>query len=372
MVSPLSIYIHFPFCKKKCGYCHFFSLLENESLKKRYFDALLTEIKLRESLIHSPLNSIVSIYFGGGTPSLMTPDEIEKILSLLPHSPDCEITLEANPKTLDLEKLKAFASCEINRISFGVQSFDDRLLQVLTREHSAKDAIIAIENALKAGFDNISIDLMTDIPLQTAESFEESLKIALSLNITHLSLYNLTFETKSAFYHQKKRLLPLLPNESESLAFIEKAKELLSKGGFERYEISAWARKIKYSKHNIGYWTRRNYLGFGPSSHSMLDDDRFYNVSNLASYFTMLQEKKLPIEAHDPLSFLAREKEHLALRLRLFFPFYLSDFATSIESQKTISRYIEEGFIELRDNKIHLTEKGANFYDLIAEDLIEC
>lgn len=365
--DPLSLYIHVPFCTRKCGYCHFYSIVNNPDHRELYIEALIKEIELRQSLFND--RKILSLYFGGGTPTLLTTAEIEKILSHLPPlNADMEVTIEANPESITSGQLNELVTIGFNRISFGVQSFDDALLKTLTRPHTALRAEEAIHEAYVAGIQNISIDLMMDLPYQKASNFEASLKKAISLPLSHLSLYNLVFEPNTPFYRKKSSLLPHLPNEEESLHFLERC-SLLREAGFSRYEISAWEKNGHRSLHNLGYWTGREYLGLGPSAHSFIGDLRWANPSNLFFYHQELLAGHR-LEISDPLSMSARKRELLAIRLRYLSAFDLAEYNPDEESRQNIEALIEKGLIEKVGEKIVLSERGTLFYDTVAEMIV--
>lgn len=369
MVEPLSIYLHIPFCSRKCGYCHFFVVRDEPRLKAELLACLKREISLKAPLFQN--RPIVSIYFGGGTPSLLAPEAIGELISLFPgRTASCEITLEANPDSCDGEKLRELHSAGINRLSFGVQAFDDELLSLLTRRHTSEEAQRAVEAAYASGFTNISIDLMTDVPTQRLHHFTKSLQIATSLPISHLSLYNLTFEPDTPFFRRKERLQELVAKEEESLALLETAFAHLKAAGFERYEISAFMRHKRPSAHNLGYWQGREFLGFGPSAHSFWQGQRYANPSSLKSYFEKSSHES-ELAGLDALSKPARNKELLAVRLRVFEPFPLRDYLVDEKSERSLMKLADLGWIHLEEGLCHLTERGALFYDSVAEELIE-
>lgn len=355
MNGKFSIYIHIPFCSKKCPYCHFYVVKENERLKALYLEAIRQEIAMR-----SPFKKeLVSLYFGGGTPSLFSPDEIASIIDIPPH---VEVTLEANPEDVSLEKMRAYRDLGINRISLGIQSFDETLLTLLGRGHLAKMGFEAIETTFRAGFDNISIDLMYDLPGQTLESFEKSLLIASSLPISHLSLYNLTIEPHTSFFKREKELRTTMPDESLSLKLLQMAVKHLESAGLKRYEISAFGKK---SIHNSGYWEGRPFLGFGPSAYSDWDQSRFQNSPNIIDYAKKIQNGEFPITFSEKLSFEARQRELLAIGLRL-----LEGVIYNGCAEKEVAHLISQNLLEYHMGRLRLTDQGALLYDTVAEEII--
>jgi len=329
-------------------------------------DGLEKEWDLRKKELEG--KEIVSIYFGGGTPSLFGPKPIQKILGQISNlSQGCEITIEANPEEADAELLREYHQIGINRLSLGVQSLDDRSLQTLERSHSAAKAKEAILSAKDAGFDNISIDLMYDLPDQTEASFCYTLDQVAHLPIQHLSLYNLTIEPHTSFHRRKETLLSKLPSPSASLKLLQAAIQTLEKAGLKRYEISAFG---KPSKHNSGYWAGREFLGFGPSAFSFWKGSRFRNVANIQRYAKSLKEGRLPIDFEETLYYPANLKERLAVQLRLLEGVDLSGWNLSEEMLNTLSRLEKEGFLQQQGPLWKLSEKGTLFYDTLASEII--
>ncbi|MBM3201323.1 MAG: radical SAM family heme chaperone HemW [Chlamydiae bacterium] len=359
-----SLYIHYPFCRKKCPYCHFFVLKYGQEEEKRWIDALLKEWDLRKSFFES--SSLVSCYFGGGTPFLLSTNYFESILSRLPSG--IEITVEMNPEDLSEEKLKELRCLGINRISIGVQSFDDHLLQILGRNHSAKRAVESIEAASAAGFENITIDLMYDIPHQKPSMFAQSLNIAKALPITHLSLYNLTIEPHTAFHRKKTQLQKKLPSDEESLKMLQEAISHFDQDPWERYEISAFAKKGYRSLHNLGYWQGREFLGLGPSAFSYLNGSRIQNMCNFPLYEKALYENRLPIGFTETLPPQGAFSELIAVGIRVKEGVLIEN--PSREFEEKLSLLINKGLIE-KDVTYKLTEKGRLFYDEVAMELID-
>lgn len=268
-LPPLSLYIHIPWCARKCPYCDFNSHASEQQLPEReYVDAVLQDLEHALDAIQG--RSLVSIFFGGGTPSLFSPAAIAALLNAVrqrvPWREDIEITLEANPGTVDEEHFAGFRQAGINRLSLGIQSFDDGFLQALGRIHSADEAIRAVEGARAAGFDDINLDLMYGLPGQDAGQATADLQQALALAPSHLSWYELTVEPNTAFYSQA----PRLPDETEMERIEAAGHALLERSGFERYEISAYARPARQSAHNCNYWQFGDYLGLGAGAHSKI------------------------------------------------------------------------------------------------------
>ncbi|NGX61496.1 MAG: Oxygen-independent coproporphyrinogen-III oxidase-like protein YqeR [Chlamydiae bacterium] len=358
-----SLYVHVPFCTRKCDYCHFYVVPDKESFHALYLESLKREWELRAPLLHG--KKLVSLYFGGGTPSLLSPEELGTILSWIDPPSKTEITLEANPENLTREKLKAFRNLSCNRLSIGVQSFVPSSLQVLSRTHSASRAKQAIYDAAEPGFDNISIDLMYDLPGQSLANWKESLEIAATLPITHLSLYNLTFEPHTLFYKKRTALQKTLPSEESSLEMLELAVEAFSKPPWNRYEISAFAKGGMISNHNIGYWTGRPFLGLGPSAFSYWEGRRFRNTPNLNRYAKALREGEDPTDFTETLPPVEQAKELLAVGLRLLNGVQKHTLSTDLN--EILSLLVGEEWVESTDDTYRLTPQGLLFHDTVAE-----
>ena len=341
-------------------------LPNKQDLVNQYLTSLKQEFDLRNQ-IENPL----TIYFGGGTPSLLPPETIGEILSWIPHTKQIEITLEVNPENATLALMKQFALVGITRVSLGVQSLDDHLLVELSRRHDALKALSAIESTFEAGIENISIDLMYDLPSQTLSSWSRTLDRIENLPIKHLSLYNLTIEPHTPYYKRREELGAHLPPQEESLAMLKEAVLRLEAYGLERYEISAFARPGYESCHNSGYWKGRPFTGYGPSAFSYLEGKRSRNVANLNKYTKLLNAGILPTDFEEELSPSAKVKELLAVRLRLKAGAPLSEFLLPQETLEAIDRLIQSQLLVLEGDFLKLTEQGMLFYDTVAEELIE-
>lgn len=270
-LPPLSLYIHIPWCVRKCPYCDFNSHEKKETLPERaYTAALLAD--LEQDLPRIWGRPIESIFFGGGTPSLFSPETIDQLLSdiraRLMLKPNCEITLEANPGTVEINKFKGFRAAGINRLSIGIQSFNDDALKRLGRIHGASEAIAAVDAAQESGFDNFNLDLMYGLPGQSIEQALQDIDIALRLQPTHISHYQLTLEPNTWFAQHP----PTLPVDDTIATMQEACQEQLAKHGFQHYEVSAYATAHKQCRHNLNYWRFGDYLGIGAGAHSKITD----------------------------------------------------------------------------------------------------
>lgn len=325
-------------------------------------------------------HELASIYFGGGTPSLLSPEEIRRILDhvnqYVPVDPTrMEITLEANPETVTYDRIRAFAAVGINRVSIGVQSLDDELLKKLGRTHDAKASCEAIMRTADAGINNISIDLMYDIPRQSLASWNKTLLAVAPLPISHLSLYNLTIEPHTVFFKYKETLRKELPDADSSTEMYHMAQQLLENMGLHQYEISAFARHDAYSRHNVGYWTGRPFIGFGPSAFSYWEGRRFRAVSNLNRYSEALQNGTPPEDFSEKLLPDAARRELLAIALRLkqgvdIVAFELQHGMLDALTKAMLQKLTTEGFLKVVGQIVSLTDRGVLFYDTVATELI--
>ena len=374
----VSLYIHVPFCSKKCHYCHFYVIPQNSSHHDLYFHSLKLEWERIEERLNG--HKISSIYFGGGTPSLLPLNQLEQILSWCKAStawPEktFEITLEANPEDLTKEKLEAYQNLGINRLSMGVQCLDDALLETLGRQHDSKKAIDAVYLAREEGFENISIDLMYDLPGQSLQSWKHSIDQACLLPIKHLSLYNLTIEPHTAFYKKRVELQAKRPSDQDSLQMLEYAVEKLGEAELHRYEISAFAREGYISQHNSGYWTGRPFLGLGPSAFSYWEKKRYRNVAKLHAYARHLENEESPIDFSEELEEEASLRELLAIHLRLLEGVDLPAFEKRwgnlpLTIKQDIERLLKEAYMKQSEEKLQLSEQGLLYYDHVASELI--
>lgn len=357
-----SIYFHIPFCTKKCPYCHFYVIPNRPAYQKLLGECLEEEWNLQKPLLLD--KSITSIYFGGGTPSLF--GGIGPVLERIERDADCEITIEANPEESSLELFTKFHDLGINRLSLGVQSLDDRSLQTLERIHTAERAKKAIFDAAAAGFRNISIDLMYDLPGQTEESWLYTLNQLQDLPIQHLSLYNLTIEPHTVFHKRKVER----PEGELSLRFLTAGLEMFEKIGLKRYEISAFARPGFESRHNLGYWTGRPFLGFGPSAFSYWGGERFRNVANIHKYARSVRGGGSAVDFREKLAYPADMRELLAIHLRLRDGVDLGVFDLDEETRGSLQKLEKLELVILSGPRARLTERGMLYYDSVATEII--
>jgi oxygen-independent coproporphyrinogen III oxidase len=380
-----SLYIHIPFCEHKCIYCDFYSIVPVESefpsLKGRFLSALKTEIELRakDQCFHEPYETI---FFGGGTPSLLAPSEIEKILNLLVSSfaikTNAEITLETNPGTVDKEKLLAFRSAGINRISMGIQSFNDEDLKFLTRIHTASEAKQCVRDCFAAEFENVSFDLIFSLPNQTLAKWKSNLEQAVELQPGHISCYSLIVEPETPLFRmiQSNQVTPIDTERDADL--YEFTIDFLTSHDYEQYEVSNFAKSTVAGKpnykclHNLNYWNHSHYLGIGPSAHSFWKNERWWNISDLTAYIEQLDKHTFPILGGEHLTDtqLMEETIYLGLRsegidLEEFQRRFSRDLAS--ENASVISKLIQQGSARLESGRIRLTAKGYVLCDEICQ-----
>lgn len=373
----ISLYFHIPFCRKKCGYCHFYVLPDKEELKELLDEGFSLEWELKKHLLTG--FNLKSIYFGGGTPYLFGPERVKKVLQRVETvfgNLDCiEITIEANPESIDLETLKKFRKAGVNRLSLGIQSLSGSELITLTRDHPKKEALNAPLLAYEAGFTNISIDLMYDVPGQSLQSFDNSLKEALKLPITHISLYNLTFEPGTVFFKNQNELKKSLPSEESSHKMVLLAIKRFEEASFHQYEVSAFAKDGLYSVHNTGYWTARPFLGFGPSAFSYYEGSRFRNIAHLNRYIEKIRAGEDSRDFEESLKTESKTRELILIGLRLnqgvciehlkLFGCHVSPALLS-----EIETLVDNGFLISTGTHLKLTSKGRLFFDTVGAQLV--
>ncbi len=381
-----SLYLHIPFCEHKCIYCDFYSITPNDrpaegrAFVKRFLAALDREIDLRASEEHFA-QRIETIFFGGGTPSLLQPKEIASVLEKLRRcfhiDPKAEITLETNPGTVESAKLGDFRSVGINRLSIGIQSFHDDDLRFLSRIHTAEEAKACVNNAFAVGFENVSLDLIFALPSQSADRWKANLQQAVALNPTHLSCYSLIVEhnTPLARMVQAKQVMPL--SVEEDAALYELTMEFLSSRGFEQYEVSNFAKPGFKSRHNSNYWNHVDYLGFGPSAHSFWREReapfsarRWWNIANVIGYAERLERDRLPQAGEERLTREQLREEEIFLGLRSegldvagFRKKYRRDILQ--EYGTYVAELIRQNFAILEGDRLRLTSKGYLLCDEI-------
>ncbi|MFD0939855.1 radical SAM family heme chaperone HemW [Pedobacter boryungensis] len=368
------IYIHIPFCKKACTYCDF-----HFSTSFKYVDemtaAICTEIRLKKNRI---TEQIETIYFGGGTPSVLSAASFQKIFDTLTEcfsiSSDAEITIEANPDDLDAKKIGELRQLPINRFSIGIQSFFNEDLVWMNRAHSADEAINCIKRSQDAGFENLSIDLIYGYPLLTDEKLLTNIQTILSLKTPHISAYSLTVEARTALANSIQRGKQTPINDEQSAAQFLCLTKQLTDHNFEHYEISNYSLPGKYAVHNTNYWKGVSYLGIGPSAHGFDGQNRYINVANNAKYLSALSSQKLAEEIEE-LTQVDRFNEYIMTSIRTMWGVDLQKITADFGKNYTdltlrqIKPFIEKGQLAVNNSIINLTHDGKLFADGIASEL---
>ncbi len=359
--APVGIYIHVPFCAKKCPYCDFYSLPYRKTAVGAYVDALCRNLWALPSHIIAD-----TVYFGGGTPSLLTEDALKRIMAALHHAvtvtADAEITLEANPCTMTAKALAGWYSAGINRLSVGVQSFCDEELRLLGRNHSAQQAAEAICRAADAGFANISADLMLGTPMQTEDSLAESIAKAVALPVQHLSAYLLKIEEGTAFWQNP----PAVADDDTAAERYAQLSAAMAAAGFAHYEISNYAIPGFESRHNLKYWRCEPYIGLGPAAHSCYGGKRTYVPASLQDF---LNAPLQPVQVESETACDAEERIMLGLRLQE--GICPDDFAEIRDALLRLAKPLIPQFLQLREGRLHLTEKGMPVSNAVIARLLQ-
>jgi len=381
--NAIEIYIHIPFCVKKCDYCDFLSFACEDETKLEYVEALIREIK--QEAVHYINRQVCSVFIGGGTPSSLPLGCLKKIMDsvydCINVCSDAEITIECNPGTITKDKLEEYKYSGINRLSVGLQSANDRELKLLGRIHDYETFEDNYKLAREAGFNNINIDLISGLPGQTVKDFEETIKKVISLNPEHISSYSLIVEEGTPFnekYGEGKVLEDELPSEDEDRAIYHRTKEMLENAGYHQYEISNYAKTGLECKHNIGYWTRREYIGFGIGAASLYDNVRWTNTRNIDEYINRIMNDNDVKEKQETLSVEEQMEEYMFLGLRLIDGVDLKVFEDTFDCQlfdvvgyrKHTEKMINEGLLEYRDNRLFLTQKGVDLANYVMSGYI--
>lgn len=370
------LYIHIPYCAKLCYYCDFhFSL--NLKTRKDFVDAVCKELQLRKDFFSTPIETI---YFGGGTPSLLTDEEIGQIVSTIHETfqiqPDAEFSFECNPDDLTASYCESLLKQGVNRLSIGIQSFFDDDLQLLNRRHSAKTAQNAVKTAQGIGFQNITVDLIYGLPNMTMERWKKNLDEVAKLNVQHLSAYSLMVEEHTALHKFVRTGKFILPSEESVLEQFNYLIDWAKANDFEQYEISNFAKNGTYSKHNTSYWTGKPYLGVGPSAHSFDGEKRFWNIAHNAKYIESLRNSVIPCET-EILSVRDKYNELIMTGLRTkqgvnesviaqkFPPKYAQDFLTCK------SKFLKQSLLQGNGSFVSLTRKGIMVSDMIMSEFFE-
>lgn len=369
------IYLHIPFCKQACHYCNF-HFSTSQQYREEVIKAMVAEIVLRKDYLEN--ETLASIYFGGGTPSLLTKQQLDILFNTLAKhfsiASDAEITFEANPDDLNAIHILELKQTPVNRFSIGVQSFFDEELVWMNRAHRSPDAIGAIKRVQDAGFDNVTIDLIYGSPTLTNAKWKANLQQAIDLNLQHISSYCLTVEPKTALdKFIKEQKYPMLSEEQASLQF-NILVDTLEANGFEQYEISNFARNKQYAVHNTNYWKNKLYLGIGPSAHSFNKHSRSWNVANNVKYVKGINAGK-PLVETEQLTIENRVNEYIMTSLRTIWGFdrnwFVQEFGNDLSAtiERAFRQKIDEGLIETTSSFYKLKRDSRILADGIASDL---
>ena len=373
----LGIYIHIPFCKSKCSYCDFLSFVpKSEDEKNRYVDYLIKEIGLYSKLYGK--RCVVSIYFGGGTPSLIGTKNVNRIMeaiysgfNVLDHS---ENTLEINPGTTDEHLYKEIYKTGINRASLGLQTSDDRIIKTLNRTSSFKDFLKAVNELKESGIKNISADLMLSLPGNTEERELKDAKLISELGINHISAYSLIVHENTPIYEDIKNKKLILPSEDEERKSYHDLSNFLSEIGYERYEISNFAKSGFESRHNKKYWNLDEYLAFGIGASAFIEGERRKNFSNLKYYYEALDRKELPYRVEYVLDLSDKMSEYSFLNIRTKDGISLEKFNERFNREFfdvfNLEKHCDSGLIKIEKGHVVLTEKGMDLSNLVEIDLL--
>lgn len=365
-MKTLELYVHIPFCVRKCAYCDFLSFSADEEIQEAYMEQLLKEI--RDSAKDLKSYQAATVFFGGGTPSILKADWLCQILTLLKQefvfSEDAEITVEANPGTVDEEKLLAYRQAGVNRLSFGLQSADNGELKLLGRIHTWEQFLESFQLARKTGFQNINIDLMSALPGQTAKSYRRTLEKVLALTPEHLSAYSLMIEEGTPFYEQYEGRPELLPSEEEERQMYYDTKHLLEAQGYERYEISNYAKPGYECRHNLGYWERTDYKGYGLGAASLLHNIRYTNQTDLSEYLKGKWSGTV-----EQLTEQAVREEYFFLGLRRMKGIDPGKYRMHYEKQ--IQKLLGEQLLEAEGDWIRLTDRGIDVSNYVLAQFLD-
>lgn len=373
-MQTLGVYIHIPFCVQKCVYCDFLSIPATKEKQQIYMNALKREIE-EEAKNYSDY-IVETVFFGGGTPSILEAEDIAECLMLLKEHYDmsemAEITIEMNPGTVSAEKLRGLRQAGVNRLSIGLQSAQNEELKLLGRIHTWEDFCHTYELARKAGFTNINIDLMSALPGQNLETWENTLNRVLEWKPEHISAYSLMIEEGTVLYNRLDQYPPI-PSEEEDRLMYQRTKQLLSEKGYERYEISNYTKKGFESRHNVFYWVRKAYVGFGLGASSMVADWRWNNTADMQKYLNPELNKK------EDLRILTKEEcmeEYMFLGLRMIkgvsIQGFFDRFGIKMEEiyGKVIDKWIKQGYLQQEEDRISLTEQGIDVSNVILSDFL--
>ena len=376
MNQALGLYIHIPFCRQRCHFCAFYLEVHREPAAAAFVSALHREIRLYAGDAHTGGRPLQSIYFGGGTPTVLPVPELADILDAVRRSfvmnPDCEVTVEAHPGTVTDRDLSALRRSGVTRLSFGAETMHDAELARIGRPGASAETAVAVAAAHQAGFTSINLDVMYGLPGQTVESWKQTLNACCELSPSHLSCYALTVESGTRLAKDVQRDPKRAPDEERQIEMEHAAEAVLREAGYARYEISNYAKAGFECRHNLLYWTEGEYLGLGPSAQSFVDGVRFGNIADLTAYQTALTESRLPVEERTMLSPQERLRDAVIFGLRLTGGIptaAVNDHAANYGYRTVVDRLRAQRFLEDDGDRTRLSVKGRLHADTIAEQL---
>jgi oxygen-independent coproporphyrinogen-3 oxidase len=377
LTTDLGIYLHVPFCLKRCHFCAFYLVMHEEQRVEQFLQAFEQEIALYAGQLEISRRTVSTVYVGGGTPTALLPGQLAKILAVMTSrfslSEKCEITVEATPESLTARYADILQQAGVTRLSVGIQSFDQQERTRLGLSGTVAEAMSGVQIAKQAGFSNINVDLIYGIPGQSFQSWERTLTQALELNPSHLSCYALSLEEGTRFHTEFRRGTFELMDPDDEVSFQHRAEAQLETAGFHRYEISNWAKPGRACQHNLRYWRGLEYLGLGPSAQSYLSESRFGNVSSVDQYSKQLEAGKLPIAERERLPRLQQEKERIVFGLRLLegVPIDWVQGVSQDEAWSTsFNNLLEEDYLFQTGSRVQLTRKGRQFADTVGMRLL--
>ena len=376
----LGIYVHIPFCVRKCYYCDFISYTNKEELVSDYINALIKELKERLINVKKENCLITTIYIGGGTPSYIDSKYIVNIIETIKEmceiTKETEITIEVNPGTVTNEKLEDYIKCGVNRISIGLQSANNQILKQIGRIHTYEQFLETYKLARKAGFKNINIDLMLALPNQTIDILNDSLNKVIKLNPEHISVYSLILEEGTVLNTLVENEKVVLPNEDIERKMYWMVKKELEKNGYEHYEISNFAKKGYISKHNFNCWNQEEYMGFGVAAHSYTKNMRYSNTENLQKYLKAFTENTNIVTIHEKQQNEDKQKEYMLLGLRKLEGIKISEFKNKFVQnpiylyRKELEKLVKEELVEIEGDNIKLTNKGLDLANVVFSEFV--
>ncbi|MDI9475464.1 MAG: radical SAM family heme chaperone HemW [Natronincolaceae bacterium] len=377
-MGTIALYIHIPFCQKKCNYCDFNSYSGKQHLIRDYIEALKKEIRMNKNVLDS--NKISTIFFGGGTPSILEGDQIVIIMDTITKYCDieenAEVSIEANPGTLSHDKLAKYYDSGINRLSIGLQACQNDLLKTLGRIHSFEDYLENLKEAREIGFSNINTDLMFSLPGQSKEDLEECLERVVSLNIPHISAYSLIIEEGTLFGDWVDNKTIILPDEEIQLEMYHSTIRYLKEKNYIHYEISNFAKPGFQCRHNMTYWHNEPYLGLGAGSHSYLNKKRFNNVNDIEKYIYLVKNERTPVENEIDVSDKDEIGETMFLGLRLIEGISVKKFIERFNAspfeiyREQIEKFSAQGLLEYDKANIRLTQRGIDLSNVVFREML--